>query len=74
MSRTVHHVPGRHRTGPPYWPEGSAGPCTRHSLGELPDVRQESQLRAAPAGTLERVVETLDHPPTRHRHRDLWEA
>ncbi|MFI9765457.1 hypothetical protein ACIHJG_01150 [Streptomyces sp. NPDC052415] len=127
MSRTVHHVPGRHRTGPPYWPQGLAGPCTRHSLGELRYERQElskavregrrarprplvrsfaaytyprgpgergvspyesraraalrsfrvtavKQLRAAPAGTLERVAETLDHPPTRHRHRDLWEA
>ncbi|MGW0915015.1 hypothetical protein ACWD1Z_25180 [Streptomyces sp. NPDC002784] len=127
MSRTVHHVPGRQRTGPPYWPQGIAGPCTRHSLAELRYTRRElaqaaregrrarprpllrsfaayryprglgergvspyesraraglrsfrvtavKQLRAASAGTLERVAETLDHPPTRHRHRDLWEA
>jgi hypothetical protein len=31
-------------------------------------------LRAAPSGTLLAAAEELDHPPTRHRHRDLWEA
>ncbi len=127
MSRTVHHISARHRSGPPYWPYGTAGPCTAHSLGELRYTREElsraaregrrprpkpvarsfavytyprglgrrwtspyesmararlrsfrttavKHLRAAPAGTLERAAETLDHPPTRHRHRDLWEA
>ncbi|MDT9694586.1 hypothetical protein [Streptomyces sp. P17] len=127
MSRTVHHVPTRHRTGPPYWPHGTTGPCTVHSLAELRYSRQElsrarregrrprpkavlrsfaaytyprglgqrwtspyesmaraelrsfrttalKHLRAAPAGTLGTVAEALDHPPTRHRHRDLWEA
>ncbi|WP_367323939.1 hypothetical protein [Streptomyces sp. HUAS ZL42] len=31
-------------------------------------------LRAARADTLLLAAEELDHPPTRHRHRDLWEA
>lgn len=33
-------------------------------------------LRAVPPGTLLAAVEhlDLDHPPTRHRHRNLWEA
>lgn len=127
MSRTVHHIPGRHRTGPPCWPHGTAGPCTAHFLGELRYAHEElskaeregrrprpkrmmrsfavytyprglgerwtspyesraraelrsfrttavKHLRAASAGTPERAAETLDHPPTRHRHRDLWEA
>jgi len=127
MSRTVHHTPHRHRTAPPYWPHGTAGPCTAHSLAELRYSREElsraerdgrrpgptavtrsfaaytyprglgerstspyetmaraalrsfrtaalKHLRAAPAGSLRATAETLDHPPTRHRHRDLWEA
>jgi hypothetical protein len=34
------------------------------------------RLRAVPPGTLLAAVEhlDLDHPPTRHRHRNLWEA
>jgi hypothetical protein len=32
-----------------------------------------NHLRAAPPGTLLEAAEALDHPPTRHRHRDLWE-
>jgi hypothetical protein len=31
-------------------------------------------LRAAPPGGLLDTAEDLDHPPTRHRHRDLWEC
>lgn len=31
-------------------------------------------LRATSADALLAAAETLDHPPTRHRHRDLWEA
>ncbi|WP_328870605.1 hypothetical protein OHT76_11125 [Streptomyces sp. NBC_00287] len=125
MSRTVHHVPNRHRTGPPYWPHGTAGPCTAHFLAELRYSHEElskaaregrrprpkpvtpsfaaytyprglgnrwtsqyeSMARAAlrsfrttalkhlrAAAPLATAAETLDHPPTRHRHRDLWEA
>jgi hypothetical protein len=33
-----------------------------------------THLRAAPPGDLVTAAETLDHPPTRHRHRNLWEA
>ncbi|MFE9672700.1 hypothetical protein ACFYO5_01030 [Streptomyces sp. NPDC006259] len=32
-----------------------------------------NRLRAAPPGALVDVAEDLDHPPTRHRHRNLWE-
>ncbi|MGW4906678.1 hypothetical protein [Streptomyces sp. NPDC004270] len=126
MSRTVHHVPSRHRTGPAYWSRGLPGPCTSHVLAELrypggkvsrrrgagrrpvptlvvrsfaaytypralnarPAGPYEStaraalrtfrtvarkRLRAASPDVLLRVAEELDHPPTRHRHRDLWE-
>ncbi|MEU9465337.1 hypothetical protein AB0D78_01525 [Streptomyces avermitilis] len=31
-------------------------------------------LRAVPQGTLLDAAEALDHPPTRHRHRNLWEC
>ena len=122
MSRTVHHVPARHRTHPPYWAAGLSGPCTAHTLPELRYSHAESaraeregrrpvptfvahiypralnadlwspyestaraalhtfrqtahkHFRAAPPGTLLTAAEDLDHPPTRHRHRDLWEA
>ncbi|MFF0000292.1 hypothetical protein [Streptomyces avermitilis] len=125
MSRTVHHVPTRHRTHPAHWPTGTAGPCTAHTLTDHRYSRQElarahragrrpvptradrsfaayvfpravgahfwspyesaaradlrtfrttacKLLRAAPPGTLLTAAEDLDHPPTRHRHRDLW--
>ena len=127
MSRTVHHVPARHRTHPARWAAGLPGPCTAHTLAELRYSHGESaraeregrrpvptfvvrtfaahtypralnavlwspyestaraalhtfrqtarkHLRAAPPGTLLAAAEDLDHPPTRHRHRDLWEA
>ncbi|WP_329340373.1 hypothetical protein OG866_32910 [Streptomyces sp. NBC_00663] len=127
MSRTVHHVPSRHRILPAFWPLGLPGPWTgnavaelRYSHAEFSRARREGRrpvpilvvrsftsytysramnerrnspyerraraalqafrsaarthLRAAPAGALSRWAETLDHPPTRHRHRDLWEA
>ncbi|WP_327716469.1 hypothetical protein OG381_14195 [Streptomyces sp. NBC_00490] len=127
MSRTVHHVPSRHRTLPAPWPLGLPGPWTGHALTELrypeaelaraeregrrpvPRLARRSftsytysravnerryspyerraraalqvfrtsarrHLRAAPAGALPLWAEDLDHPPTRHRHRDLWEA
>ncbi|WP_128377784.1 hypothetical protein [Streptomyces cavernae] len=127
MSRTVHHVPWRHRTLTAYWPQGLAGPWTAHSLVELryseaelrraqragrrpapalltrtfasytfPRAMNErfrdpyesraraklrafrtaarKHLRAAPAGALRTAAEDLDHPPTRHRHRNIWEC
>jgi hypothetical protein len=127
MSRTVHHVPARRRTRPPYWSGGLPGPRTAHTLTELRYSHAESAraaregrrpvpafvvrsfaahtypralntafwnpyesaaraalrtfrhtarnlLRAAPAGTLLAAAAELDHPPTRHRHRNLWEA
>lgn len=33
-----------------------------------------NRLRAAPSGELLATAEELDHPPTRHRHRNLWEC
>lgn len=129
MSRTVHHVPSRHRTVPAFWSAGLPAPWTAHALTELRYSGAESirarregrravptrvvrtftaytharavngcfwntyesgaraalrtfrtaasqQLRAAPPGTLLAAAECLDldHPPTRHRHRNLWEA
>lgn len=126
MSRTVHHVPSRHRTGPAYWPLGLPGACTAHVVCELRYSQKEltraehagrrpvptvlvrsfaaytypralnarpggpyestaraalqdfrtsacKHLRAAPPGTLLLAAEELDHPPARHRHRNLWE-
>lgn len=127
MSRTVHHVPSRHRALPASWPLGLPGPWTGHALDELRYPHEElsragregrrpaprlvvrsftsytysramnecrnspyerraraalqtfrtsarRQLSAAPAGALLQWADDLDHPPTRHRHRDLWEA
>jgi len=127
VSRTVHHVPGRHRTIPAFWGLGLQGPWTgnavhelRYAHKELGRARRERRrpvpkrvvrsftsytyprtindratspyerraraalqafrasarldLRAAPAEALLLWAEDLDHPPTRHRHRDLWEA
>ncbi|PBC64351.1 hypothetical protein BKI49_08365 [Streptomyces sp. Tue6028] len=31
-------------------------------------------LHAAPPGELLGTAQDLDHPPTRHRHRNLWEC
>jgi len=127
MSRTVHHVPSRHRTIPAYESTGPLAPYTAHALtelrytkAELYRARREARrpvptravrtfaayayprtlgvhfwspyestaradlrtfrtaarklLRAAPQGALLATAENLDHPPTRHRHRDLWES
>ncbi|MEV7884841.1 hypothetical protein ACWD3I_18630 [Streptomyces sp. NPDC002817] len=127
MSRTVHHVPNRHRTLPARWPLGLHGPWAGHTVTELrysgeelaraarerrrpvPRLARRSftsytysravnerryspyerraraalqvfrtsarrHLRAAPTDALLLWAEDLDHPPTRHRHRDLWEA
>ncbi|MCX4761197.1 hypothetical protein OG562_09470 [Streptomyces sp. NBC_01275] len=30
-------------------------------------------LRAAPPGDLLTAAEELDHPPTRHRHKNIWD-
>ncbi|MGV9453361.1 hypothetical protein [Streptomyces sp. NPDC003635] len=37
-------------------------------------VKALHHLRASSPGSLHTAAETLDHPPTRHRHRDPWEA
>ncbi|MFF4354147.1 hypothetical protein [Streptomyces sp. NPDC001530] len=127
MSRTVHHVPIRHRATPAYWSSDLPGPVTAHALTELrysgeeltsalregrrptpaPLVRAfaaytypralnehvrtpyeataradlrtfrttaRKLLRAAPPSALLDAAEDLDHPPTRHRHRNLWEC
>ncbi|MCM1974872.1 MULTISPECIES: hypothetical protein [unclassified Streptomyces] len=135
MSRTAHHTPPRRRAVPPYWPNGTAGPCTAHWLTDLRYSRRElaraaregrrprplwvrrgfaayvyprtlgvrgdspyerraraalrafsraavkdlraagpGRLRAAGPGRLWEAAAAFDLPPTRHRHRDLWEA
>lgn len=33
-----------------------------------------NRLRAAPAGGLLSAAEELDHPPTRHRHQNVWDC
>ncbi|MER6563681.1 hypothetical protein ABT300_39375 [Streptomyces sp. NPDC001027] len=127
MSRTVHHVPPRHRVEPLHLQDGGRRLVTGHCLVELryraadltrarrerrrptpvPLVREfrartfprslnaridgpyerraraalavfrstsRNRLRAAPSGALLATAEDLDHPPTRHRHRNLWEC
>ncbi|MDX5568060.1 hypothetical protein PYK79_38920 [Streptomyces sp. ID05-04B] len=125
MSRTVHHVPPRHRVEPLHLPDGGGHLVTGHCLVELryhaadlTRARRErrrptpvllvrafrahtfprslnarvdgpyerraraalavfrstarNHLRAAPSGALLAAAEELDHPPTRHRHMNLW--
>ncbi|MDQ0962608.1 hypothetical protein QFZ66_006486 [Streptomyces sp. B4I13] len=125
MSRTVHHVPPRHRVEPLGLPVGGGHLVTGHRLAELryraadlTRARREgrrptpvllvrafrahtfprslnekvdgpyerraraalavfrstarNRLRAAPPGALLAEAEELDHPPTRHRHQNLW--
>ncbi|MFH0176683.1 hypothetical protein ACIA6D_05070 [Streptomyces cacaoi] len=33
-----------------------------------------NRLRAAPPGALLSAAEDLDHPPTRHRHQNVWDC
>lgn len=51
-------------------------PYERRARAALQNFRTSARghLRAAPAGELLSWAEELDHPPTRHRHRDVWEA
>ena len=51
-------------------------PYERQARAALQGFRTAARrhLRAAPSGELLSWAEGLDHPPTRHRHRDLWEA
>ncbi|MDX3803292.1 hypothetical protein [Streptomyces sp. AK04-3B] len=125
MSRTVHHVPLRHRVEPLELFDQGRHLATGHFLVELryraadlTRARRErrrpapvllvrafrahtfprslneqvddpyerraraalavfrstarNRLRAAPPGALLAAAEELDHPPTRHRHRNLW--
>jgi hypothetical protein len=131
MSRTVHHVPDRHRTHRTGWSAGPSGPWTAHTLEDLRysdaelsrsratgrrpipaylvrtfaahrypratgvrmwdpyEATARARLRtfrrsahkylyaathAATTDALLTVAEDLDHPPTRHRHRNLWES
>ncbi|MEU6377908.1 hypothetical protein [Streptomyces sp. NPDC046909] len=56
--------------------ERYSSPYERRARAALQAFRTSAHrhLRAAPTGALLRWAEDLDHPPTRHRHRDLWEA
>jgi hypothetical protein len=52
---------------------------TPYESGARADLRSfrttaRKLLRAAPPEALLDIAETLDHPPTHHRHRDLWEC
>lgn len=51
-------------------------PYERRARAALQNFRTAARrhLRAAPTGALPLWAEDLDHPPVRHRHRDLWEA
>jgi hypothetical protein len=51
-------------------------PYERRARAALQGFRTSARrhLRAAPAGELLSWAEEVDHAPTRHRHRDLWEA
>ncbi|MCW8380199.1 hypothetical protein [Streptomyces justiciae] len=51
-----------------------SSPYERRARAALQAFRSTArlELRAAPAEALLLTAEELDHPPTRHRHRDLW--
>ncbi|WP_327314325.1 hypothetical protein [Streptomyces sp. NBC_01235] len=52
------------------------GPYESRARAALSVFRSTARnhLRAAPPGALLAAAEELDHPPTRHRHRNLWEC
>ncbi|SEQ53965.1 hypothetical protein SAMN04487983_100620 [Streptomyces sp. yr375] len=52
------------------------GPYESRARAALSVFRSTARnhLRAAPPGTLLTAAVDLDHPPTRHRHRNLWEC
>ncbi|OPG01289.1 hypothetical protein B1R27_37665 [Streptomyces sp. GKU 895] len=49
-------------------------PYERRARAALQAFRSAArlELRAAPVEELVQWAEELDHPPTRHRHQDLW--
>ncbi|WAZ21014.1 hypothetical protein STRCI_002167 [Streptomyces cinnabarinus] len=54
----------------------SAGPYERRARAALQSFRRAAvkDLAAVLPGMLQDASQALDHAPTRHRHRDLWEA
>ncbi len=56
--------------------ERPSSPYERRARAALQTFRTSAlrHLRAAPTAALPLWAEDLDHPPVRHRHRDLWEA
>ncbi|WP_435224064.1 hypothetical protein [Streptomyces sp. Tue6028] len=50
--------------------------CESTARAELRAFRTAARklLHAAPPGELLGAAQDLDHPPTRHRHRNLWEG
>ncbi|MFD9432525.1 hypothetical protein [Streptomyces sp. NPDC060002] len=54
--------------------ERIAGPYESRARAALSVFRSTARnhLRAAPPGALLAAAEELDHPPTRHRHQDVW--
>ncbi|MFC9290042.1 hypothetical protein [Streptomyces sp. NPDC057052] len=61
------------------WPRslnaGVGGPYESRARAALAVFRTtaRNRLRAAPPGALLDAAEDLDHPPTRHRHRNIWD-
>ncbi|MFJ9349549.1 hypothetical protein [Streptomyces sp. NPDC101237] len=54
-------------------PQGSYESTARAALRAFRTAARK-RLRATPPDALLSVAEELDHPPTRHRHRDLRES
>jgi hypothetical protein len=54
---------------------GVDGPYESRARAALAVFRTtaRNRLRAAPPGALLDVAEELDHPPTRHRHGNIWD-
>ncbi|MFD5270937.1 hypothetical protein [Streptomyces sp. NPDC058335] len=54
---------------------GVDGPYESRARAALAVFRTtaRNRLRAAPPGALLDVAEDLVHPPTRHRHRNIWD-
>ncbi|MFJ4696149.1 hypothetical protein [Streptomyces sp. NPDC088766] len=61
------------------WPRslnaGVDGPYESRARAALAVFRTtaRNRLRAAPPGALLDAADDLDHPPTRHRHRNIWD-
>ncbi|MEV4231768.1 hypothetical protein AB0J81_32765 [Streptomyces bobili] len=54
---------------------GVDGPYESRARAALAVFRTtaRNRLRAAPPGALLDIADDLDHPPTRHRHGNLWD-